>query len=137
MWKILGIGIVLSVASAGASMAQSSLGQNSPTVDLGPGTFAVVDKWNTIDDDLWCSAAKGALQRGASWRDRIYVSDVAGAGQSQFGAEAITFTFRPSQEQLAQSSVGSGSVRGIGNNLTLRAANRRCRLELEYYSSKL
>ncbi|MCP4818159.1 MAG: hypothetical protein GY883_03165 [Shimia sp.] len=113
--------------------SQAILGQNSPTADVGGGAFAVVNKWSARDDDIWCAAAKGALRRGAAWQDRLYVIGVTGARQSQFGAETITFTFRPNQEQLAQARKGSSSIRGIGNNLTVNSANRRCQREPDYW----
>jgi len=133
MWKSLGCALALSIVWAGPSLAQRLQAQNSPTVDVGQGTFAVINKWAARDDDIWCAAAKGALRRGAEWRERLYVVGVTGARQSQYGSETITFTFRPSQEQLAQSKTGSSSVRGIGNNLSLNSANRRCQREPDFY----
>ncbi|KPA23100.1 hypothetical protein shim_13940 [Shimia sp. SK013] len=106
--------------------AQQRTDQPIPVVDAGPGSIAVINKWSSRDDDLWCAAAKGALSRGAGWKDRLYVVGVSGA------PETITFTFRPTQEQLAQPRTGRSSVRGVGNSLTLSSANRRCTREPDF-----
>ncbi|TCL09921.1 hypothetical protein BXY66_1988 [Shimia isoporae] len=129
---------ILCLSLAGAvfsapAVAQQKSSERNPVADSGAGTIAVVNQWASRDDDIWCVAAKAALQRGAAWRDRLYVVGVASAAQSQYGAETITFTFRPSADQLAQAKSGSSSVRGIGNNLSINAANRRCQREPDFY----
>jgi hypothetical protein len=132
MWKSMAVAVAVAVWAAPAA-AQRLQAQNSPTADIGPGTFAVINKWAGRDDDIWCAAARGALRRGAGWKERLYVAGVTGARQSQYGSETITFTFRPGQDLLAQGKTGSSSIRGIGNSLTLTAANRRCQREPEFY----
>jgi hypothetical protein len=113
-------------------LAQKSL-YNNPVADTGAGSFAIVNKWANRDDDIWCAAAKAARERGAAWNSRLYVVDVTSAAQSQFGSETISFTFNPTQQQLAQAQSGRSSVRGIGNNLTVNSANRRCVRELDFF----
>lgn len=125
--------MAFAASTASPAAAQRYLGQNSPVADVGPGTIAVVNQWSARDDDIWCAAANGALARGAAWRDRLYVVGVTSAQQSQYGSETITFTFRPSQELLAQAKTGSSSIRGVGNNLSINSANRRCQREPDYY----
>ncbi len=127
------ISAVFAVTTAAPVSAQGHLGKNSPVADVSNGTIAVVNQWSARDDDIWCAAARGALQRGAAWTDRLYVVGVTSAKQSQYGSETITFTFRPTQAQLDQAKSGSSSIRGVGNNLTLNSANRRCQREPDFW----
>ncbi|WP_270728516.1 hypothetical protein [Shimia sp. Alg240-R146] len=126
------IAVVAALTVATPVLAQKSL-YNNPVADAGAGTFAIVNKWAHRDDDIWCAAARAARERGAAWSSRLYVVDVASAAQSQYGSETFTFTFNPTQQQLDQAQSGRSSVRGIGNNLTINSANRRCVRELDFF----
>ncbi|KPA23101.1 hypothetical protein shim_13950 [Shimia sp. SK013] len=126
------IAFVVAATVATPALAQKSQYRN-PVADAGSGSFAVVNKWASRDDDIWCAAARAARERGAAWKDRLYVTGVTSAAQSQYGSETITFTLRPTQELLAQGSTGRSSVRGVGNSLTLNSANRRCQRELDFF----
>ena len=132
MIKHVVLGTCLSLLAAPV-VAQQWLGQNNPVANLGGGKVAVINKWAADDQDIWCVAARGALRAGAGWRDRLHVIDVTGARQSQYGAETITFTFRPTQAELAAAKSGSSAARGIGNNLSVNSANRRCQREPDYW----
>ncbi|SFK53092.1 hypothetical protein [Shimia haliotis] len=114
----------------GPIAAQQNTSKRNPVADAGSATFEVVNKWGSGDQSIWCAAAQAALSRGAAWKDRLYVVDVKSAAQSPYGAETITFTFRPTQEQLAQATSGSSSTRGIGNNISVNSANRRCQRDM-------
>ena len=105
----------------------------NPVVDLSGSNFAIVNKWNQRDDDIWCGAAKAARDRGAAWTDRLYIIGYEDAQASQYGAVTVSYTFRPTQEQLAQAKSGRSSIRGIGNNMTINSANRRCVRELDFF----
>lgn len=124
--KLTAIVAVLAIATP--ALAQKSNYRN-PVADTGTGSFAIINKWNHRDDDIWCNAARAARERGAAWSDRLYVTDVS----RQSGTEAISFTFRPTQEQLAQARSGRSNVRGVGNNMTINSANRRCTRELDLF----
>ncbi len=122
------IAFALATSLAAPVAAQKSSYRN-PIADAGNGSFAVINKWNQRDDDIWCGAARAARERGAAWTDRLYVTGV----NRQSGSEAISFTFRPTQEQLAQAKSGRSKVRGVGNNMTINSANRRCTRELDFF----
>ena len=129
--------LFLGVALAGALMAGQATAQISSykpgIADTGAGSFVVINKWNQRDEDIWCWAAKAALERGAGWRDRLQVLGVTSARQSSSRSEEISFTFRPTQEQQAQAKSGSSAVRGVGNNMSVSSANRRCTRELDLW----
>lgn len=118
------------VMAASSVAAQQNSGKRNPVADAGSASFVVVNQWGAGDQSIWCAAAKGALSRGARWNDRLYVVDVQSAAQSQYGVETFTFTFRPTQAQLAQATSGSSAARGIGNNLSVNSANRRCQRDM-------
>ncbi|SFK53058.1 hypothetical protein [Shimia haliotis] len=120
------------VGMASPVLAQRSTSKN-PVVDLSGSNFAIVNKWNQRDDDIWCGAAKAARDRGAAWTDRLYIIGYEDAQASQYGAVTVSYTFRPTQEQLAQAKSGRSSIRGIGNNMTINSANRRCVRELDFF----
>ncbi|WP_270728519.1 hypothetical protein [Shimia sp. Alg240-R146] len=130
MRKELGVLVLGLAIVAGPLAAQQNSSKRNPVADAGSATFVLVNKWGSGDQSIWCAAGKGALDRGAAWKDRIYVVDVQSAAQSQYGAETFTFTFRPTQEQLAQAKSGTSAVREIGSNLTVNSANRRCQRDM-------
>ncbi|TCL09923.1 hypothetical protein BXY66_1990 [Shimia isoporae] len=125
------ISVVVALAIASPVLAQRSAYKN-PVVDSGAGNFAIVNKWNQRDDDIWCGAAKAARERGAAWSDRLYITNYADARTSGNGSVTVSFTFRPTQEQLAQAKSGRSSIRGVGNNMTINSANRRCVREIDF-----
>lgn len=130
MFRMTCIGAMTLTAIAMPVSAQQKSNKQNPLADSGEGTLVVVNKWGSGDQSIWCAAAKGVLDRGAAWKDRLYVVDVQSASESGYGAEAITFTFRPTSEQLAQATSGSSAARGIGNNLSVNSANRQCQRDV-------
>lgn len=128
--RLVALTVVMSMASP--VLAQRSLNKN-PVVDTSSGSFAIVNKWNQRDDDIWCAAANAARERGADWKERLYITDYADARASQYGAVTVSFTFRPTQEELAKAKSGRSSIRGVGNNMTINSANRRCVRELDFF----
>jgi len=94
------------------------------------GTFEVVNKWSPKTDYFWCAASQAALARGASHRDRLYVSAGMGPSRTVSGAQAVAFTFRPGQDLLARASNGSDLSR-VGSNMSVQQGKRRCVRELD------
>ncbi|MCP4825238.1 MAG: hypothetical protein GY892_14155 [Shimia sp.] len=126
-FKVLSAVLLL---NAGAATANTNALKN-PVIGLPEaGSFEVVNKWSPKTDYFWCSAARAALERGASHRDRIYVSAAMGPSRTSRGARAVAFTFRPDAQVLAQAVSGTDLGR-VGSNMSVAQGKRRCVRELD------
>ncbi|KPA23099.1 hypothetical protein shim_13930 [Shimia sp. SK013] len=94
------------------------------------GSFEVVNKWSPKADYFWCSAAREALKRGASHRDRLYVSAAMGPSRTEAGERAVAFTYRP-DPALVSRALSSTDLAQIGSNMSVSQGKRRCIKEID------
>ncbi|TCL09920.1 hypothetical protein BXY66_1987 [Shimia isoporae] len=116
--------------SSGTVLANTNALKNPVNGLPEPGSFEVVTKWTVKTDYIWCAAAQAALQRGARYKDRIYVVHGLGPSRTMPGENAVGFTYRPDASLRSRATSGS-SLQSVGNNMSVSQGNRRCVRELD------
>lgn len=126
--------LVMTIAAAlgvgSAALANTNALKNPVNTLPEAGSFEVVNKWTPKVDYFWCSAAREALKRGASHRDRLYISSAMGPSRTEAGERAVAFTYRPDSALVAR-GLSSSDVTQIGSNMSVSQGKRRCVREID------